>query len=123
MGAAAEVYYGKQVADLVLPQIAMIAGLPKAPSHNPLSNPNRALNRRNYVLGRMLELDMITEEEYDLAKASPIEARRYTPPIQVEAAYVGEMVRAQMLEQFGEDYDSVVIGYTRRSNQTGNAPP
>lgn len=106
VGAAAEVYYGKQVAELTLPQIAMIAGLPKAPSHNPLSNPNRALNRRNYVLGRMLDLEMISDEEYTIAKASPIEARRYTPPIQVEAAYVGEMVRAEMLDRFGEDYDS-----------------
>ena len=104
VGAAAEVYYGKIATELTLPQIAMIAGLPKAPSRfNPISNPDRALIRRNYVLGRMFELDMITEEQYQIAHASTIEAKRYTPPIQVNAAYLGEMVRAQMLEWFGED--------------------
>lgn len=104
VGAAAEVYYGKSPGDLTLPQIAMIAGLPKAPSRfNPLSNSDRALIRRNYVLGRMRELDMITEEDYQLAHASTIEAKRYTPPIKIDAAYVGEMVRAEMIERYGED--------------------
>ena len=104
VGAAAEVYYGKQVGDLTLPQLAMIAGLPKAPSRfNPLSNPDRALIRRNYVLGRMLELDMIAEQDYQLAHVSPIEAKRYTPPIKIDAGYIGEMVRAEMIERYGEE--------------------
>ena len=103
VGAAAEVYYGRGAEELSLPQIAMIAGLPKAPSRfNPISNPDRAIIRRNYVLGRMLDLDMISREEYQSAYDSQIEAKRYTPPIQVAAPYVGEMVRAEMLERYGE---------------------
>ena len=68
VGAAARVYYGKPVGELNLAQTAMIAGLPKAPSSfNPLANPPRAVERRNYVLGRMLELGYITRAEHDSA--------------------------------------------------------
>ena len=111
VGAAADVYYGKNASDLSLSQIAMIAGLPKAPSRfNPISNPDRALIRRNYVLGRMLDLDMIIEDDYQLALANPIEAKRYTPPIKIDAAYLGEMVRAEMIKRFGEE-DAYSGGY------------
>ena len=52
--AAAQVYYGKSIKDLDLAQLAMIAGLPQAPSAaNPINNPRRAIDRRNYVLARM----------------------------------------------------------------------
>ncbi len=102
VAAAAQVYYGKPLAELTLPEIAMIAGLPKAPSaYNPLSNPPRALTRRNYVLGRMHELGYIDDREYNEAVAAPITARRYAPDIQVEAPYVAELVRARMVERFG----------------------
>ena len=104
VGAAARVYYGKTLAELSLPEIAMIAGLPKAPSaYNPLSNPPRALARRNYVLGRMLELGYITPEEHAQAIEAPITAKQYSPDIQVEAPYVAEMVRGEMVERYGEE--------------------
>ena len=104
VGAAARVYYGKALDELTLPEIAMIAGLPKAPSaYNPLSNPPRALARRNYVLGRMKELGYITAEEYRSAIEAPITARRYAPDIQVEAPYVAEMVRSQMTQRYGRE--------------------
>jgi len=104
VGAAARVYYGKTLDELSLPEVAMIAGLPKAPSaYNPLSNPPRALSRREYVLGRMLELEYITPEEHAIAVASPITAKRYSPDIEVEAPYVAEMVRTEILERFGDD--------------------
>lgn len=104
VGAAARVYYGKTLAELDLPEIAMIAGLPKAPSaYNPLSNPPRALSRRNYVLGRMLELGYISAEEYAQAAAAPISAKRYKPDLEVEAPYVAEMVRSEMLDRYGEE--------------------
>jgi penicillin-binding protein 1A len=104
VGAAAQVYYGKRVDELDLAQTAMIAGLPKAPStFNPLANPPRAIERRNYVLGRMLELDFIDRQAYDAAIAQPVTASRYAPPIEVEAPFVAEMVRAELVERFGEE--------------------
>ncbi|MGD8956177.1 MAG: penicillin-binding protein 1A [Chromatiaceae bacterium] len=104
VGAAAQVYYDKSVDELDLAQTAMIAGLPKAPStFNPLANPPRAIERRNYVLGRMLELDFIDQQAYDTAIAQPVTASRYAPPIEVEAPFVAEMVRADMVERFGEE--------------------
>ncbi len=104
VGAAAQVYYGKPVDELDLAQTAMIAGLPKAPStFNPLANPPRAIERRNYVLGRMLELDFIDRQTYDTAIAQPVTASRYAPPIEVEAPFVAEMVRADMVGRFGEE--------------------
>jgi penicillin-binding protein 1A len=111
VGAAARVYYGKQVDELDLAQTAMIAGLPKAPSRfNPLANPPRALERRNYVLDRMLELNFISKPEHAAASAQAITASRYAPDIEVEAPYVAEMVRADMVERF--DQDAYTGGYT-----------
>ncbi len=104
VGAAARVYYGKSVDELSLAQTAMIAGLPKAPSTlNPITNPPRAIERRDYVLGRMLELGYITRAEHGQAVAEPVSASRYAPVIEVEAPYVAEMVRADLVERYGED--------------------
>ena len=104
VGAAAEVYFGKKVDELSVDQIALIAGLPKAPSKfNPINNIERATVRRDYVLGRMNKLDMISDETYQLALSTPVEAKRHTTKIEVEAHYIGEMVRAQMLETYGEE--------------------
>jgi penicillin-binding protein 1A len=103
VGAAALVYYGRQVDKLELPEIAMIAGLPKAPSrYNPIADPERALIRRNYVLGRMLDLEMITRADYDMAKAAPISATLHTTPSEVEAPYVAEMARAEAVNRYGQ---------------------
>lgn len=103
VGAAAQVYYGKEVNDLTLPEAAMIAGLPKAPSsYNPVSNPTRALQRRNYVLRRMHELGMIDRKFYDLASIEGVAAATHGSPLQVDAPYVGEMARQVAIERFGE---------------------
>jgi len=111
VGAAARVYYGKNVDELNLAQTAMIAGLPKAPSSfNPLANPPRAIERRNYVLGRMLDLGYIDRATHDEAVAQPISASRYAPDIKVEAPYVAEMVRAELVERF--DQDAYTGGYS-----------
>jgi penicillin-binding protein 1A len=104
IGAAAEVYYGKSVEQLDLPQIAMVAGLPKAPSRsNPIANPERALERREYVLDRMLDLDFITEEEHANALSTPVTAKLHASQTDLEAPYVAEMVRAEMVELFGDE--------------------
>lgn len=103
VGAAAYVYYGKKVNELSLAQYAMLAGLPKAPSaNNPITNPERAKVRRDYILKRMYELDYITQASYTNAKETPITAELKPSPVQLEAHYVVEMVRAYMVETFGE---------------------
>lgn len=105
VGAAAQIYYSKPLKELHLAEFAMLAEIPKAPStNNPITNPKRAMDRRNYVLRRMLELGYITQEEYQEAVKKPNTAR--LQPIQItraEAPYVAEMVRAYMVEKFGEE--------------------
>ena len=102
--AAAQVYYGKPLAELNLAQMAMIAGLPKAPSaYNPITNPERALIRRNWILGRMKALGDITEPQYQLAAAQPVTARYHDVSPDLEAGYVAEMARQQVVALLGED--------------------
>ncbi len=104
VGAAALVYYGRPVDKLKLPEIAMIAGLPKAPSaNNPISNPDQALIRRNYVLRRMFELEMINRADYDMGRTSPISSELHTAPSEVEAPYVAEMARAEAVRRYGQE--------------------
>ena len=104
VGAAAQVYYGKRVDQLTLGEIAVIAGLPKAPSLlNPIRSPQRAQARRNVVLGRMLELGKITQEQYENAKKEPTATRYHGADIVPNAAYIGEMVRKFMVEKYGDD--------------------
>jgi len=104
ISAASQVYYDKKLTDLTLAQAAMIAGLPKAPSkYNPISNPERALIRRNYILGRMRILKYIEEDEFDLALNEPITAELHRTRTTAEAQYVSEQVRAQLFEQYGEE--------------------
>ncbi len=104
VGAAAEVYYGKPLRELSLGQIATIAALPKAPSTlNPVTNPERAQQRRSYVLRRMLDKGFITKAEHDAANAEPIDTYEHALRVEVDAPYVAEMVRAQLVERYGDD--------------------
>ncbi|MBD2814804.1 peptidoglycan glycosyltransferase/peptidoglycan DD-transpeptidase MrcA [Xenorhabdus sp. Flor] len=104
VGAAAHVYFGKNVNELTLGEMAMIAGLPKAPStFNPLYSHERALNRRNVVLGRMLEEGYITQQQYYQARSEKLVARYHTPQIVFSAPYLTEMVRQEMINRYGED--------------------
>lgn len=101
--AAAEVYYGKKVNELSLDQYAMLAGLPKAPSAlNPLTNPDAAKKRRDHVLDRMFELNYITEADYKKALAAPLNAHYHELQTEVKAPYVGELVRRQLQEMYGD---------------------
>ncbi|MCF6217472.1 MAG: penicillin-binding protein 1A [Gammaproteobacteria bacterium] len=103
-GAASHVYYGKPIDELTLPQMAMLAGLPKAPSaYNPISNMERATLRRNYVLRRMHQLGFITQMEYKQATDSIDDAIFHHSQIKVSAPYVAEMVRAKLYKQYGSD--------------------
>jgi penicillin-binding protein 1A len=103
-GAAAQVYYGKPLNELTLAQTATLAGLPKAPSRfNPVVNPERAIERRGYVLHRMLELGFITQPQYEQAMSEPDHASVHAQAIEVEAPYIAEMVRSEMLARYGNE--------------------
>jgi len=110
VGAAAEVYFGKSLQELAVGEAATIAGLPKAPSTlNPVSNVDRATERRAYVLRRMFELGYVGEAEYEDALALPVESHLYGPKVELEAPYVTEMVRAEMVRRFG--LEAYTAGY------------
>lgn len=114
VAAAAQVYYGKKLEDLNIDEMAMLAGLPQAPSRdNPIVNPKAAFERRNHVLQRMLENDHVTLAEYNLAVTSPISAKYHEAKIEVFAPYAAEMVRAYIIEQYGDNgYDAGLKVYT-----------
>ena len=104
VAAAAQIYYGVGLDELSLAQIAMIAGLPKAPStYNPIVNPERATIRRDYVLSRMLKLDYISTEQYEENRSAPVTAKRHYSALGVYAPYVNEMARAEIVKQFGDE--------------------
>lgn len=103
ISAAANIYYGKSLDQLTIAEMAMIAGLPKAPSsYNPVSNPERALERRNWIVGRMLQLGYIQQDEYQEAIAEPVTLNMSSRKLDMRAPYLAEMVRAELVEKFGE---------------------
>ncbi|MDI9734801.1 penicillin-binding protein 1A [Stutzerimonas stutzeri] len=100
--AAAQVYYGKPISELSVAQLAMIAGLPKAPSaFNPLVNPARSKERRDWILGRMYRLGSLDESSYRQALAEPETARYHGATPELDASYIAEMARAEMVGRFG----------------------
>ncbi|STO42016.1 Penicillin-binding protein 1A [Grimontia hollisae] len=113
-GAAARVYFGKDLNDLTLSEIATLAGMPKAPSTmNPIYSLERATHRRNVVLKRMLDESYITRSEYEQARNEPIIARYHGAEIEIDAPYIAEMARAWAVEKYGEDvYESGIKIYT-----------
>ncbi len=103
IAAAAKIYYNKTLDQLSIAEMAMLAGLPKAPSRfNPVANPERALERRNWILGRMLQLGYITQAQYQTAVAEPIKLNMPDRGLTNRFPYVGEMVRSELVEKFGE---------------------
>jgi penicillin-binding protein 1A len=110
IGAASEVYFDKPVQELTIAEAALIAGLPRSPSlDNPVASVTRAHDRRAYVLRRMLELGKIDQAQHDAAIDAPIAGRLHGPIIELEAPYVAEMVRAEMVSQHGAD--ALTAGY------------
>ncbi|MCK9563754.1 MAG: PBP1A family penicillin-binding protein, partial [Bacteroidales bacterium] len=102
--AAAQVYYGQSAAELSLDQLALIAGLPKAPSaFNPLVNPSRAMTRRDWILRRMHHLGHIDAQQLEQALAAPMNASSHGPGRELEASYVAEMARQEAIDRFGLD--------------------
>ncbi len=104
VGAAAQIYYGKTVDELTLAEMALIAGLPKAPSRdNPISNPEGAVARRGYVLDRMLDEGFITEAQWREARNTPDRAELHGPQRELDAPWVAEIVRREAVDRFGAE--------------------
>ena len=103
VAAAASTYYGKALSELDLSQLAMIAGLPKAPSaYNPITDPKRAHQRRNYVLRRMHKLNYINQSDFNLAIKQPISAALHSNQLESPAPFIAEMVRKEIVNQYGD---------------------
>ncbi|MDD2929419.1 MAG: penicillin-binding protein 1A [Sideroxydans sp.] len=105
-GAAAQAYYSKPISQLSIAEMAMLAGLPKAPgAYNPVVNPSRAKVRQEYILRRMRDLGYINEEEFNLALTDPIQTKQsaYHQEFSVNASFVSELVRQEMYDRFQED--------------------
>ncbi|AHE99353.1 penicillin-binding protein 1A [Thioalkalivibrio paradoxus] len=104
VAAAARVYFDRPLEELDLDQIAILAGLPKAPSTtNPVTSPERATIRRNYVLRRMLQLEWITPEEHAAALARPVLSQRHVTPTEVDAHWVAESARQIVVNLWGDE--------------------
>ena len=104
VAAAAQVYFNKPLDDLTIAEAATLAGVLPAPSrYNPVRSPVSAKVRRGYVLGRMLDLDYISEEDYAEAMDIPMESKLHGTRVELNAPYVAEMVRREMLKRYGEE--------------------
>jgi penicillin-binding protein 1A len=102
--AAAQTYFGKSLDQLSLGEIAVLAGLPKAPSiYNPAVNPQKAKQRQQYVLRRMRDLAQITPEQQAAALKAPLRTVRESMQYPVHAEYVAEMVRQAIVEQYPDE--------------------
>jgi len=100
--AASNTYYGKDLSELNLAQMAMLAGIPQAPeAGNPINGPERAKRRRDLVLKRMLEQGSINYTMYEEARTKPITAKVFNRNIQLSAPHVAEMVRKELLTKLG----------------------
>ncbi len=103
-GAAAQVYYGKDINELTLAQVATLAGLPKAPSTmNPISRPERSVNRRKVVLSRMKAEGYITDEEYQVAANAPVTAEKHGAEIELDAPYLANVIYEEMIALYGKE--------------------
>jgi penicillin-binding protein 1A len=110
VAAAAETYFGKSLSQLSVAEAATLAGIPQAPSlYNPITGPKRALARRHYVLQQMTRLHYIDADTERRADSEILNAREHAPLVDVEAPYVAEMARAELVSRFGED--AVNSGY------------
>jgi penicillin-binding protein 1A len=124
VAAAAEYYYGKTLDQLTIAQCATIASTFQLPSLvNPINSPKRMIARRNWVLGQMLEHHYISKAEHDQAVAEPNEAYAHEQPIEVDAPYLAEMVRLQVLDRLGNDAltEGYVVKTTLQSSRQQTA--
>jgi len=102
--AASHAYFDKELKELTLGQLAYLAILPKGPAnYDPFRNTQRALDRRGYVLREMVRNSFITQAQFDLAAAEPLNAvQRQTPKFERVGGYFVEEVRRELIDKFGE---------------------
>ena len=104
VAAAALNYFNKSLGELSIAELAFLAALPKAPNnYNPFKKPLAAKSRRDWVIRRMMEDEVITPEEAAQAKAMPLEIRKRSQTEFVTAAYFAEEVRKQLAARYGEN--------------------
>lgn len=102
VAAAAETYFGKSLDQLTLAETATLARVPQSPSRiNPISAPEEMVGRRGYVLRRMRELGYINAGDAETASKATVKARIHTPNFEIEAPYVVEMVRLEVIRRYG----------------------
>lgn len=103
VAAAAETYFGKPLAALTVGEAALLAGIPKAPTDtNPIASPLRARERRGYVVRRMRELGFIDDAQVEAANAEAVSGKLNAPLNDVDAPYVAEMARLDLVRRYGE---------------------
>ena len=101
--AASETYFGKTLGDVDASEAALLAGILQAPSRqNPVASVEQATERRSYVLRRMRELGYLDEKAWQAAMDKPVARGMHGPRVQIDAPYVGEMVRLALYEKFGD---------------------
>lgn len=112
--AAAKAYYDKSLNEIDIAEAAMLAGLPKAPSHfNPVVNPDRAKTRQLYVLRRMHKLNLLSDEELKKLEKQPVPVNRRSRTFAMHAEYVAEMARQVVYDRYqAETYTSGIKVYT-----------
>lgn len=104
VAAAAETYFGKQLDQLTLGEAATLARVPQWPSrYNPITNPAGAAERRSYVLRRMRELGFIDAAASEAASLEVVSAKAHRAVSDIEAPYVAEMVRLEIIKRFGAE--------------------
>ena len=104
VAAAAQVYFNKDLQNVNAAEAATLAGVLPAPSrYNPVYSVDNAMMRRGYVLGRMRDLGYLDDDAYDDSMAFPMESMLHGAAVELNAPYVAEMVRAEMLKRYGED--------------------
>jgi len=100
--AASRKFFGRSVGDLELHQVALLAGLNKNPDgYNPFVHPDRALKRRNVVLGAMHEIGVIDEAQLDTLKSRELDVAQQESGKQGFAAYFTEYIRQELAAKFG----------------------
>ena len=112
--AAARTYYGRSLTELDVAELAMLAGIPQAPSiTNPVSGPERAVRRRNVILRNMYEQGRMDTDAYQAALAAPNNARLHQRDRDLEAPWVAEWARRTVLERYGRAaYDDSFEAFT-----------
>ena len=112
--AAYQYYFGKDFSDASIAESALLAGILQRPSSvNPVRNPIASKKRRDLILGRMLSRQFINKDQFDTAKAVVVTGESFGPKITIEAEYIAEKIRAEIINRFGlKAYEEGMNVYT-----------